>query len=230
VSTSAPALADVAAAIGHRARAAMLDAMLGARAVSAGELATAAAVAPSTASGHLEQLVGAGLVVCEPQGRQRRYALAGPAVAEALETLSALAAPETRVRSLREANVAEAMRAGRTCYDHLAGRLGVAVAEELVRRRWLVDADDSWAVAPKGERGLGALGIDVGSLRTGRRPLTRRCLDWTERRHHLAGALGAALADRAAELGWVVRVPGSRALRVTPAGERGLRSALGIEL
>jgi ribosomal protein S19E (S16A) len=122
----------------------------------------------------------------------------------------------------------EPTRAARTCYDHVAGRLGVSVAEALERRGWLAREDEAYRVTPAGERELGRLGIDVAELRRGSRPLVRPCLDWTERRPHVAGAVGAALARRLFELGWIERVPGGRAVRVTDAGAGGLRRELGV--
>lgn len=122
----------------------------------------------------------------------------------------------------------EQIRAARTCYDHVAGRLGVSVAEALERRGWLARENEAYRVTPAGERELARLGIDVAELRRGSRPLVRSCLDWTERRPHVAGAVGAALARRLFELGWIERVPGGRAVRVTDAGAGGLRRSLGV--
>jgi len=224
------AIAAVAALVGEPARAAMLDALLGGRSLPAGALASAAGVSAATASGHLARLLEGGLVRAEWQGRERRFELAGPAVAEVLEVLGELAGPAEPARTLRAASRMEALRAARTCYDHLAGRLGVAVTGALVDDGWLDDGDGGYAVTAGGERRFAALGIDVVELRRLRRPLTRRCVDWTERRPHVAGSLGAALAARALELGWVARVPHDRALDVTEAGERALRRRLGLDL
>jgi DNA-binding transcriptional ArsR family regulator len=217
-------IAAVAAAIGHPARGAMLTAMFGGRALPASELARAARVSPSTASAHLAQLVDTGLVRVERQGRHRYHRLADAQVAEALETLAALAPPRP-VRSLRESDRARAERAARSCYDHLAGALGVALADRLC---------DLGALEPSGlallDPGpLHALGVDVERARAARRPLTRSCLDWSERRPHLAGALGAAVLDALLGVGWVARRPGGRALVVTAAGGEGLRDAIGLE-
>jgi len=224
------AIAAVAALVGEPARAAMLDALLGGRALPAGALARAAGVSPATASGHLARLLDGGLVTAEWQGRERRFQLAGPGVAEVLEALGELAGPAAPARTLRAASRMDALRAARTCYDHLAGRLGVAVTDALVAEGWLADSDGGFAVTRSGEDRFGRLGIDVAELRRLRRPLTRRCVDWTERRPHLAGSLGAALAARALELGWVARVPHDRALEVTEAGERALRRRLGVDV
>ncbi len=219
-------MAAVAALIGEPARAAILDALLDGGGLPASELARRAGVTPSTASAHLSRLAAGGLLACEPAGRERRYRLASPDVAEALETLARIA-PRREVRSLRGAGRAEAIRAARTCYDHLAGRLGVGLTEALVARDALVLRGAAYDLTASGESLLADLGVDVASARGRRRAFTRACLDWTERRPHLAGALGAALADALLEAGWVERRPADRGLRVTPAGRRGL-ARLGV--
>jgi hypothetical protein len=161
----------------------------------------------------------------ERQGRHRYHRLAGAEVAEALETLAALAPPRP-VRSLRESERARAERAARSCYDHLAGALGVALTDRLCE----VGALDRSSLALHDAAPLRALGVDVEAARAARRPLTRSCLDWTERRPHLAGALGAAVLGALLDAGWVAPRPGGRALLVTPAGAAGLRDAVGLEL
>jgi DNA-binding transcriptional ArsR family regulator len=218
-------IAAVAAAIGHPARGAMLTALFGGRALPASELASAARVSRSTASAHLAQLVETGLVRVERQGRHRYHRLAGADVAEALETLATLAPPRP-VRSLRDSDRARAERAARSCYDHVAGALGVALTDRLCE----AGALERSSLALLDPEPLRALGVDVDTARAQRRPLTRSCLDWTERRPHLAGALGAAVLEALLAGGWVVRRPGGRALVLTPAGARGLRDAVGLEL
>jgi DNA-binding transcriptional ArsR family regulator len=215
-------LAVVGAAIGEPARALMLNALLGGRALPASELARIGGVAPSTASAHLAKLAEAGLIAVEANGRHRYHRLASDDVAHALEVL-AMIAPPLEVKSLRAANRAGAERVARSCYDHLAGQLGVAVTDRLVE----LGALERDSLALRDPRPLATLGIDAEQLR-GRRPLTRACLDWTERRPHVAGQVGAAVLGALFERRWVKRAPSGRALTVTAAGEEGLRAALGI--
>jgi DNA-binding transcriptional ArsR family regulator len=222
----APVVTDVAALLGDPSRAAMLDALMDGDARPAGELARRAGVAPSTASEHLMRLVEGRLLVVEPRGRERRYRLASADVTEVLEALSRLGS-EAPVNSLRAAGRTEALRAARTCYDHLAGRFGVAVTEALVARDVLDIRDGSFELTDDGEVFLVNLGVDVAGARAHKRVFARACLDWSERRPHLAGALGAALADAALDQGWVRRRPNDRALRVTPKGAAELRELLG---
>jgi DNA-binding transcriptional ArsR family regulator len=222
-------VAMVAALFGDPTRAEMLDALLDGGTHAAGELAHRAGVAPSTASEHLMRLLRAGFVLVETHGRERRYRLASPAVGEALEALARIA-PSKRVGSLRDARHSEAMRRCRTCYDHLAGRVGVAVTDALVARGTLVAADGAFSLPQQGAKALESLGVDVESARRTRRSFARSCLDWSERRPHLAGALGAALASACFNRGWLERRPHNRALLITPAGFGVLRSELAIEL
>jgi hypothetical protein len=167
------------------------------------------------------------LVTAERRGRQRYFRLAGSEVGQALEALATIA-PSRPVRSLRDEALGDAIRAARTCYDHLAGRLGVELAETLERNGVVVSGGDGYAVTTRGERVLASFGLDVSALRGLRRPLARACLDWSERRFHLAGALGAAITVRLFELGWVDRVGSGRAVRVTPPGRAGLRDMFGL--
>jgi DNA-binding transcriptional ArsR family regulator len=223
--TSIAALAETAALIGDPARAAMLAALLDGRALTAGELAAAAGITPQTASGHLARLGTAGLLAVERQGRHRYHRLASPAVARLLEGLMEVsgAAPRRIATGPRDA----AMREARTCYDHLAGRLGVALADALARRGAIELGPDGGAVTPAGEAFLAGLGIAASPARKGRL-FCRPCLDWSERRPHVAGVLGAALCTRCFELGWVRRRASGRTLEITPLGWRGLAEAFGI--
>ncbi len=224
--------ADVAAAaalIGEPARAALLLALMEEDALPARELAARARIAPSTASGHLARLVAGGLLTGERRGRHRYFRLADPAVAAALEALSTIA-PARPVRSLRDATVSEAIRHARTCYDHLAGRLGVELTAALERHGVLLHDGAGFAVGPAAPSCLADLGIDLAVLSARRRPLVRSCLDWSERRRHVAGSLGAALADRLFELGWLRRRQTNRSVEITTLGESRLRSEFGLEL
>jgi DNA-binding transcriptional ArsR family regulator len=218
-------IATIAAVIGHPARGRMLTAMLGGRALPASELAEVAGVSASTASAHLARLTGSGLVAVERHGRHRYHRLADARVAELIETM-ALLAPAEEVRSLRAANRSTAERAARSCYDHLAGAIGVAVADALCE----LGALDREGLALRDETPFAALGVDLDALGHGRRPLTRSCLDWSERRPHLAGELGAALLRALFDRGWLARRPLGRAVAVTPRGRAGLRGALGVEV
>jgi DNA-binding transcriptional ArsR family regulator len=224
--------ADVAAAaalIGEPARAALLLALMEQEALPARELAARAGVSPSTASGHLSKLLSGGLVRAERRGRHRYFQLAEPAVAAALEALSVIAPPGP-VRTLREATVSDAIRNARTCYDHLAGRLGVELAAALELQRILIYQDEEYALGPVAKSRLAGFGIDVDELAGQRRPLVRSCVDWSERRRHVAGALGAALASRLFELGWLRRRPTNRSVEVTIVGRARLAAEFGLEV
>ena len=219
-------IARLAGLLADPTRAGMCLALMDGRAWTAGELATATGVARSTASEHLDQLVAGGLLAQERQGRHRYLRLAGPAAAQLVESLAVQAGPGTTPQSLRAVTASEALARGRTCYDHLAGRLGVAVMDALADRD-LVSVRRGVVLTDAGERWLHDLGVDVDGLRTGSRPLVRTCLDWTERRPHLAGAAGAALCTRLTDNGWVERTTG-RAVRLTEPGHRALHRLLGL--
>ncbi|MER5442120.1 winged helix-turn-helix domain-containing protein [Streptomyces sp. NPDC002790] len=225
----APRLAALASLIADETRAACLLALLDGRAWTAGELARHAGVAASTASEHLGKLVAGGLLAEERQGRHRYLRLADAQVAGLLEGLAGYAVPDggERPPTLRAASARTAMARGRTCYDHLAGRLGITVTDAMVERGLLRLATDpsTFALTDAGHGWFRALGapLDPGP----RRPLARGCLDWTERRLHLAGRAGAALCAHAFAAGWVERIGSERAVRVTGAGERALRAELG---
>ncbi len=219
--------AAVAALLGHPARSAMVDALMHGEALSAGELARAAGVGAPAASEHLGKLVDGGLVTVVAQGRHRYHRIAAPDVAGALEAFAAIC-PPTPVRSLRAAARRDAMRYARTCYDHLAGTVGVALTDALLDRGWAQPDRDGLDLSPAGVAGLAAAGVDVAGARAGRRAFARLCLDWTERRPHLAGALGAAIATTALDAGWVRRTAGGRAVAVTPEGRKALADVLGV--
>ncbi len=220
-------LAEVAALVGDAARANMLLALMGGRALTAGELAWHARVSAQTTSGHLAKLTEAGLLGVEKQGRHRYYRLSRGEVAEVVEALMAVAAVGPK-RHRPTGPKDEAMRMARTCYDHMAGRLGVALADSLCERNHVVLSDGAGLITDSGQRFLAELGIEPDAARIGKRPLCRSCIDWSERRPHLAGWLGAALLERALGLKWVARVPDSRTIRITVAGESGLARTFGI--
>jgi DNA-binding transcriptional ArsR family regulator len=234
--------AEIAALAGDPARAGMLHALMDGRALTASELAHVAGVAPQTASGHLARMTAAGLLCVERQGRHRYHRLASPAVAQMMESImqvasdsvSALALASSR-RTLSVGPRDAALRAARTCYDHLAGRLGVAVADALVAGGYAELAQDAGLVTDAGMELFDRIGIDVDALltRRGTRPpriLCRPCLDWSERRPHLAGAVGAALCTHGFKNGWIRRINGTRAVAVTPKGARIFREQLGVRL
>lgn len=212
-----PDIASLAALLGDPARAAMLTALMGGQALTAGELAAEAGITAQTASAHLARLAGAGLVVREVQGRHRYARLAGPEVAEALEGLMGLAARTGRLRT-RPGPRDEAMRRARVCYDHLAGEMGVRLHDALVTSGALVAAPEGLALTPEGRAWLAGQGVDVCALEARRRPLCRTCLGWSERRHHLAGSVGAALLSLMLARGWATRDLQSRAVLFGEAG------------
>src|SRR5437763_430090 len=222
-------IAVVATLIGNRTRLSMLNALVDERDLPATELARRAHVSTSTASEHLAKLVVGELVAVERRGRQRRYRLADAGVAGAVEALAAIA-PMRPVQSLREATRGELLREGRTCYDHLAGRLGVQLTEALRRSGVIRRRDGAYILTSSGEKAIVDLGIDVTTLRQQRRAFAVPCLDWSERREHLAGALGAALAVRLFELSWIERVGRGRAATVTTDGLKALHSRFGLDL
>jgi DNA-binding transcriptional ArsR family regulator len=215
----------VARLFADSSRIAMLEVLLDGREHSLGALADAAGVAASTATEHLAGLEQGGLVASRRDGRRRLVRLAGPDVADALESLAKLSR-DGHVSGLRAWSRQEQLREARTCYDHLAGRLGVAIADAAVAEGAVTD---DFSLGPRAVSWFARLGVDLATVPCGRRPLVRACTDWTERREHLAGALGAAICMHVLEAGWALRRPSSRALRVTPLGEMKLRE-LGCDL
>ena len=221
-------MATVAALIGDPARANMLCALLDGRALTAGELAYAAHISPQTASGHLGKLRSARLIEVAQQGRHRYFRLAGKHVAAMLESISSVAAiAPPRVRPPR---IADDMRNARMCYDHIAGRLGVTLADALRAHQHVEFADDGGVVTPSGEAFFARIGVDLSAARESRRVFCRPCLDWSERRTHLAGSVGALLAQRLMDNRWIARKRDSRALTVTPIGWTGIEHAFGCSL
>lgn len=198
--------------------------------LTAGELAQRAGVRASTISEHLAELLEGGLVAVIAAGRHRYYRLSSAQVADALEAFSHIC-PEVPVRSLRQSNADRAMRRARLCYDHLAGTLGVTLLERMCSDGWLVTgAGPDFEVAEPGVKGLTGIGVDLRGCREARRHFARPCLDWTERRPHLAGALGAAVAGALLDRQWLRRIGAGRGVEVTGEGEHGLRSVFGADL
>jgi DNA-binding transcriptional ArsR family regulator len=219
-------ISEPASLIGDPTRAAFLMALSEDESLPAGELARRAGVTASTASIQLAKLADGGLLTVERNGRHRYYSLADPAIASAIESLAVIA-PRRPAKSLRQARIGSALQAARTCYDHLAGELGVALFDALLREKMLTPDLEA---TRRGVRQLRGLGVDLDKVAQGRRAFARRCLDWSERREHLAGGLGAAIANRFFELGWIERMPSSRAVRVTEAGRTGLARELAVRL
>lgn len=224
-----PTIATVAALMGEPTRASILATLIDGRARTATELSYAAGVSAQSVSGHIAKLVDGNLLAGQRQGRHRYYCLAGPDVAKALEALMVITdASPTPHR--RHGPRDEALRNARMCYDHIAGGLGVMFADMLIERGALVATGDDFELTGVGEELFSQLDVDVKSVRDRRRAFARCCLDWSERRPHLAGALGAALASRLLELQWLNRVKDSRALRITANGKRGLRKTFALDL
>ena len=241
-------LAKIGALVADPARVRILLALGDGRALPASVLADEAGVAASTASAHLAKLLKGQLLAAERHGRHRYFRLAGAEVGELLEALARLS-PPAEVKSLRQGTRAHAVRQARTCYDHLAGVVGTGLMAALLERGLLAGGDGvfdvetarsdrlaspgfdyNYRATKRGLAELEAFGIDFAALRARRRPLIRYCVDWSEQRHHLAGSLGAALAERIFELGWASRAPRGRAVRLSPEGERGLRKTFGLAL
>lgn len=240
-------IASIGALVADPGRARILLALGDGRALPASVLADEAGVAASTASAHLARLVKGGMLRVERHGRHRYFRLAGPEVGDLIEALARIS-PAAPVRSLKQGSKAHAVRFARTCYDHLAGVLGTQLMEALLEQELLIGGDGTfdpesartdrpaafgsdhdYRLTPAGVRELKTFGIDFDSLPP-RRPMVRYCVDWSEQRHHLAGSLGAAIATRMIELGWIHRAQRSRAVHVSDAGFDGLREYFGLDV
>ena len=228
--------ATIAALVGDPARAGMLHSLMDGRALTASELARAGGITAQTASSHLARMTAVGLLSVEKQGRHRYHRLASPSVAQMIETIMQVASDLEPSRPRLSVGPRDAaLRVARTCYDHLAGRLGVALADALVAGGYAELANDGGVVTDPGIAFLRRIGIDIDSLlpRPGKRPsrvLCRPCLDWSERRPHLAGAIGAALCAHSFTLGWIRRINGTRAVAITPKGSRVFREEFRAQL
>lgn len=238
-------LSRIGELIADRARNRILLALLSGRELAAGVLATEAGISRSTASAHLRRLTDGGLIVARADGRHRHYRLAGPEVADLLERISRFS-PAEQISSLRGGTRAAQLRLARTCYDHLAGRLGVGIMNSLLNLGCIVGGDGAfdrgladrdrpaapgqdvdYRLTESGERFLTRLGVRLSG---GRRPVVRYCIDWTETRHHLGGQVGRGLCDRFLAAGWLEPRATHRALRITDAGSRVLTSEFGLDL
>ncbi len=234
--TSNAMFAAVAAVSGDPARASMLHALMDGRALTATELAKVAGVAPQTASGHLNRLTAIGLLSVEKQGRHRYHRLATATVAQMLESIMRVAAEMTPERKPITVGPRDAaLRKARTCYDHFAGRLGVALADALTGKGYIELTSEAGVLTESGIAFLAGIGIDTAPMLTRRtkhsgRVLCRPCLDWSERRPHLAGVVGAAICAHCFDRGWARRLDGTRAILITPKGEDVFRRALGLRL
>ncbi|KRE49159.1 ArsR/SmtB family transcription factor [Paenibacillus sp. Soil724D2] len=224
-----PNIVEVASLIGEPSRITILLNLLGGKSLPASELARFARITPQTASSHLSKMVEGGLLVHESYGRHKYYRLANAEVAYALEALQAIASPKP-IRSLRESDQLRALRYARTCYDHIAGQIGVALTDRLLELGLLQEAGKDFILSPAGKQRLERFGVEVEEDRKRRRHYARQCLDWSERRHHISGTLGAALTRRLFELRWIERLADSRAVRITPEGLQGLRDEFGVDL
>ncbi|MEE9209138.1 MAG: helix-turn-helix domain-containing protein [Kiloniellales bacterium] len=224
-----PDIARVAALIGDPARANILTALMGGSALTASELANESGVTKQTASAHLAKLLEADFVAVEKQGRHRYYRLADPDVAQILEGLMGIAARRNPTR-VRTGPKEPALRMARVCYDHLAGELAVLLFESLVRKGWLEVDDDKIRLTTAGRAFFDRFGVDLETMERRRRPVCRACLDWSVRRRHLAGALGAGLLSNIYELGWARRLEGSRIVEFSPSGEAAYRKQFDLRI
>ena len=224
-----PIIAEIAALVGDPARATMVSALLDGRALTASELAVAARITPQTTSTHLAKLTEAGLLSVVRNGRHRYFRLASPIVGDMIDGIVAVAlAKRPRYRPLSDQ--ARALSAARICYDHLAGRLSVDLTDSFVAREYVVLDVEAAEITRAGIRFFTEFGIELPKLRSTRRHFCRLCLDWTERRPHIAGAVGAAITKRYFDLGWMERLKRSHAVIITPLGRRGFQETFGIDV
>ncbi|MFF3101417.1 ArsR/SmtB family transcription factor [Viridibacillus arvi] len=224
-----PNVAEVASLLGETSRATILTSLMDGRYHTASELAYMAAVTPQTASFHLAKLVEGNLVKVEKQGRHRYYQLENEEVARILESFLAIS-PPPEVRSLKQSSQVKLLQEARTCYDHLAGKLGINLTESMLDSGYLKKEEREFIVTPKGEQFFTEFGIDLDKLKIKRRSFSHACLDWSERQHHLAGALGHGLMTHLFDLGWIVRVPSIRAVKITEKGKVGFKQNFNINM
>ncbi|MDQ0049146.1 DNA-binding transcriptional ArsR family regulator [Paenibacillus polymyxa] len=222
-------VAMIASLVSEPSRAAILTALLDGRFHTASELAHMASIKPQTASFHLAKMTEAQVVTVEKQGRHRYYGIQDLEVARVMESLLSIA-PPVPIKSFKQASENEAIRLARTCYDHVAGQLGVQLMSFFVQKGILSEDQDGLHITEQGETFFTDFKIDLTKTRQKRRSFSHKCLDWSERRHHLAGALGSAVLDRLFELNWIERLPTTRAIRITADGKRGFKEIFSIEV
>ncbi|KAF6653839.1 ArsR/SmtB family transcription factor [Paenibacillus polymyxa] len=222
-------VAMIASLVSEPSRAAILTALLDGRFHTASELAHMAGIKPQTASFHLAKMTEAQVITVEKQGRHRYYGIQDPEVAQVMESLLSIA-PPVPIKSFKQASENEAIRLARTCYDHVAGHLGVQIMSFFMQKGILSEDQDGLHITQQGEIFFADFQINLKNTRQKRRSFSHKCLDWSERRHHLAGALGSALLDRLFELHWVEHLPTTRAIRITAEGKRGFKEVFSIEI
>lgn len=224
-----PNMAEIGSLLGETSRATMLASMMDGRFHTASELAYMAAIKPQTASFHLSKLVEGQLVRVEKQGRHRYFQLAGEEIAQLLESFLAIS-PPPEVRSLKQSSQMKLLQDARTCYDHLAGKLGVQLAESLLNAGFLKLVEKQFLITEEGAQFFTDFGLDLDDLKRKRRSFSHACLDWSERRYHLAGALGEGMLTHFLSLGWVTRVPSIRAIKVSEKGRAGFKEVFKFEI
>lgn len=224
-----PNMAEVASLLGETSRATMLASLMDGRYHTASELAYMANIKPQTASFHLAKLVEGNLLIVEKQGRHRYFQLANEDIAQFLETFLAIS-PPPEIRSLKQSSQMKLLQEARTCYDHLAGKLGVHLTESMVDSGYLQKEQNEYVVTSEGVAFFTQFGLDLKNLKRKRRSFCHACLDWSERRHHLAGALGHGLLIHFLESEWITRVPTIRAIKVTEKGRKGFKQVFHIDV
>ncbi|MFK5707956.1 ArsR/SmtB family transcription factor [Lysinibacillus boronitolerans] len=224
-----PNMAEIASLLGETSRATILASMMDGRFHTASELAYMAAIKPQTASFHLAKLVEGKLIKVEKQGRHRYFQLAGEDIAQFLESFLAIS-PPPEVRSLKQSSQIKLLQDARTCYDHLAGKLGVQLTESMLKAGYLTLEGKQFVLTDEGTLFFTTFGIDLTALKRKRRSFSHACLDWSERRYHLAGALGCELLTQFFNLGWLLRVPSIRAIKVTEKGKLGFKEVFHLDL
>ncbi|MDM5233956.1 ArsR/SmtB family transcription factor [Lysinibacillus pakistanensis] len=224
-----PNIAEIASLLGETSRATMLASMMDGRFHTASELAYMAAIKPQTASFHLAKLVDGKLVKVEKQGRHRYFRLAGEDIAQLLESFLAMS-PPPEVRSLKQSSQMKVLQDARTCYDHLAGKLGVQLTESLLNASYLELDQKQFVITTEGEKFFADFGLDLDEFKKMRRSFSHACLDWSERRYHLGGALGHGLLTHFLNLEWITRVPSIRAIKVTEKGRTGFKEVFNMDI